>query len=325
MVVRLWLAEPGAIEIVAVNDLAPAGQMAHLLEFDSVHGRLQGPVVAGADSFTAGARKIRYTQIAEPEKLPWKELGIDVVFECTGRMLKTELAQKHLAAGASRVVLSAPPKSPEIRTLAYQINHETFNPAADRIVSNASCTTNCLAPLAKVLDESFDVISGLMVTVHAYTNDQNIHDAPHKKDWRRARAAALSMIPTTTGAAKAVGEVLPHLKGRLSGYAVRVPTPDVSLTDLTARVKAKASRDGINAAMKKSAEGPLKGVLQYEDRPLVSMDFKGNSSSCIFDSRLTQVLDDGLVKVVGWYDNETGYSARMLDLGAYVGSHRQAE
>ncbi len=317
---RLWLENPGEMEIVAVNDLAPIDQMAHLLEFDSVHRRLKWPVKVEGDSLAVAGRKIRYTSIPEPEKLPWKDLGIDVVFECTGRLLKTELAKKHLDAGARRVILSAPPKSPEIKTLAYKVNHETFDPKTDLIVSNASCTTNCLAPMAMVLDREFDVVSGLMVTVHAYTNDQNIHDSPHKKDLRRARTAGMSMIPTTTGAAKAVGLVLPHLQGKLSGYAVRVPTPDVSLTDLTVHVTKKASRDDINAAMKKASATYLSGVLEYEERPLVSVDFTGNTSSCIFDSRLTQVLDDGLIKTVGWYDNEAGYSARMLDLGRYVGS-----
>ncbi|MCW5828450.1 MAG: type I glyceraldehyde-3-phosphate dehydrogenase [Deltaproteobacteria bacterium] len=316
---RLWMNDPAGIEIVAVNDLAPIEQMAHLLEFDSIHGRLASPVKAGGGEIVAGGRRFRYTSVPEPEKLPWKELGVDIVLECTGRLLKTELAKKHLDAGARRVILSAPPKSPEIRTFAYKVNHETYDPKTDLVISNASCTTNCLAPMAMVLDSAFDITAGLMVTVHSYTNDQNIHDAPHKKDLRRARGAALSMIPTTTGAAKAVGLVLPHLKGRLSGYAVRVPTPDVSLTDLTVQVSRKADRDAVNEAMRKAAEGSLRGVLEYEDRPLVSVDFTGNPASCIFDSRLTQTMGDGLVKVVGWYDNETGYSARMLDLARYVG------
>jgi len=317
---RLWLDDPKGLDVVAINDLAPIDQMAHLLEFDSVHRRLRWPVKVDGQDIVVNGKRIRYTQIPEPEKLPWKDLAVDVVFESTGRLLKTELARKHLDAGAKRVILSAPPKSPEIRTLAYKVNHETFDPKTDFIVSNASCTTNCLAPMAMVLDREFDIISGLMVTVHSYTNDQNIHDAPHKKDLRRARNAGMSMIPTTTGAAKAVGFVLPHLKGRLSGYAVRVPTPDVSLTDLTVHTTKKPSRDEINEAMKRASEGPLAGILEYEERPLVSSDFTGNTSSCIFDARLTQVLDDGLIKAVGWYDNETGYSARMLDLGRYVAS-----
>ncbi len=317
---RLWLENPAGLEIVAVNDLAPIDQMAHLLEFDSVHRRLEWPVKIEGSDLVIGQKRIRYTSIPEPEKLPWKELGVDVVFECTGRLLKTEQAKKHLDAGAKRVILSAPPKSDDIKTFAYKVNHETFDPKTDLIVSNASCTTNCLAPMAMVLDREFDIISGLMVTVHSYTNDQNIHDAPHKTDIRRARNANLSMIPTSTGAAKAVGLVLPHLKSRLSGYAVRVPTPDVSLTDLTVHVSKKTGRDAINAAMKKASETYLSGVLEYEDRALVSVDFTGDQASCIFDSKLTQTLEDGLIKVVGWYDNECGYSSRMLDLGRYIGS-----
>ncbi|MEW6775818.1 MAG: type I glyceraldehyde-3-phosphate dehydrogenase [Bdellovibrionota bacterium] len=320
---RAWLSEGALpdVEIVAINDLGAIDQMAHLLKYDSIHGRFPHPISAGEGRLLVGGREIAYVSEPEPEKLPWKSLGIDIVLECTGRMLKKELASKHLTAGAKRVLLSAPPKEAGIPTIVLGVNETSFNPKKDLIVSNASCTTNCLAPLALALDEEFGIERGLMVTVHSYTNDQNLHDSPHKKDWRRARAGAISMIPTTTGAARAVGEVLPHLKGKLSGYAVRVPTPAVSLTDLTVELKKNTDREAINARMKHWAEGRLKGILSWTDEPLVSIDLRGDPHSCIFDSRCTQTVGERMAKVVAWYDNEMGYSHRLIELAAYIGRH----
>lgn len=323
VVTRCWLDDPDLpdVEIVGINDLADAEQMAHLLRYDSVHGRFPHEVRLEGDTLHIGSHAARYTSIADPAQLPWKELDVDIVLECTGLMLKKELAQKHLDAGAKRVLLSAPPKGEGVPTIVLGVNEKTFDPSSDLVVSNASCTTNCLAPLAHVLHEEFGMERGLMVTVHSYTNDQNMHDSPHKKDWRRARAGGLSMIPTSTGAAKAVGLVLPHLKGRLSGYAVRVPTPNVSLLDLTVQTRDPVSVESINEAVKRRASSDLDNILRWTDEPLVSRDLLGDPHSCIFDSLCTQVADDHLAKVVAWYDNEVGYSYRLIELAAYVGRH----
>ncbi len=325
---RAWLADMTLhdLEIVAVNDLSDIAQMAHLLKYDSVHGRFPHAIEVDGGKLRVKGHEISYTSESEPEKLPWKQQKVDVVLECTGRMLRRDLAEKHIQAGARRVVLSAPPKDrpqegERIPTIVLGVNENSFDARKELVVSNASCTTNCLAPLAQCLDEEFGLERGLMVTVHSYTNDQNLHDAPHGDDWRRARAAALSMVPTSTGAAKAVGDVLPHLKGRLSGYAVRVPTPDVSLTDLTCQLRSAVSVEQINAAARKWAEGRLKGILRYTDEPLVSMDFRGDPHSCIFDARCTLVADGHMAKVVAWYDNEVGYSYRLIELAGYIGRH----
>jgi len=303
------------LEIVAINDLDSPATLAHLLKYDSVHGPFAGEVEAREASIVVNGREIPVTAIREPEKLPWKDLGVETVFECTGRFTAREAAAKHLDAGARKVIISAPAKNPDI-TFCYGINHDQYDPAKHHIVSNASCTTNCLAPVAKVLFDAFGIERGLMTTVHSYTNDQNILDLPHK-DLRRARAAAMSMIPTTTGAAKAVGEVLPALKGKLTGMAVRVPTPNVSMVDFTAIVSRKASADEINAAFKAAAEGALRGVLNYSEEPLVSIDYNHSPWSSTVDALSTIVIDD-MVKVLAWYDNEWGFSNRMVDMGKLV-------
>jgi glyceraldehyde 3-phosphate dehydrogenase len=300
-----------SVEIVAINDIDAPATLAHLLKYDSVHGRYHGEVHATAKGIVVDGREIPVSAIKEPEKLPWKDLKVDVVLECTGRFTEREAASKHLTAGARKVLISAPAKGQDI-TLCYGINDAQYDPAKHHIVSNASCTTNCLAPVAKVLLETFGIERGLMTTVHSYTNDQRILDLPHS-DLRRARAAAMSMIPTSTGAAKAVGEVIPALKGKLTGMAVRVPTPNVSMVDLTAALSRKATAEEINAAMKKAADGPMKGVLNYTDEPLVSIDFNHTPWSSTVDAGATIVIDD-LVKVIAWYDNEWGFSNRMVDV-----------
>lgn len=305
------LLEKDNVVVVAINDLTDNQTLAHLLKYDSIHGRFNGTVVADAESITVNGHKIHAYAERDPKLLPWKDLGVDVVLESTGRFVDEAGAGQHLTAGARKVVISAPAKG-NIPTVVLGVNDETLT-GSETIISNASCTTNCLGPMAKVLDEHFGIEKGYMMTVHAYTADQNLQDAPHN-DLRRARAAALSIVPTSTGAAKAIGLVLPNLKGKLDGSAVRVPTPTGSLTDLTVILKKEATREEINAAMKQAAEsGPLKGILFYCEDPIVSADIVGDPHSCIFDSELT-MASGNLVKVLGWYDNESGYSARVADL-----------
>ncbi len=316
-VFRASLNEP-ELEFVAINDITDAKTLAHLLRYDSIHGQLDAAVVAEDNALVVDGKRIEIIQERDPGKLPWGNLGVDIALESTGLFTAREQASLHLSAGAKKVIISAPAKNPDI-TVCYGVNHTNYDPASHHIVSNASCTTNCLAPLAKVLHESFGITRGLMTTVHAYTNDQRILDLPHS-DIRRARAAALSMIPTSTGAARAVGEVLPELKGKLDGMAVRVPTANVSVVDLVAELGKTVSADAVNAAMRTAAEGPLKGVLQYCEEELVSVDFNGNPHSSIFDSALTKVMDDNFVKVLSWYDNEWGFSNRMRDMTLFIGS-----
>lgn len=303
-------------EIVAINDLTDAPTLAHLLKYDSVHGIFDADVKAKDSSLVIDGREIRITAEKSPENLPWKDLGVDIVVESTGLFTDREKAAKHLDAGAKTVLISAPAKEPDI-TVCLGINEEQLDPSKHKIISNASCTTNCLAPIAKVLHKEFGIIRGLMTTIHSYTNDQRILDLPHK-DLRRARAAAISMIPSTTGAAKAIGLVLPELKGKLDGFSMRVTTPNVSVVDLVAEMQKDVTAEEINAAMKKWADGPMKGILQYVDVPLVSVDFNGNPHSSIFDSTLTRVMEGRMVKVISWYDNEWGYSSRLRDLILYI-------
>ncbi len=300
------------IDFVAVNDLTNAATLAHLLKYDSVLGNLQTAVKASGDGITVGSDQFKVLSIKDPAQLPWKDLGVEVVFESTGFFTDRDGAAKHLAAGAKKVIITAPAKKPDI-TIVLGVNDDKYDPAQHHIISNASCTTNCLAPLAKVIHESFGLRKGWMTTVHSYTNDQNLLDLPHK-DLRRARAAALSMIPTSTGAATAVGEVLPDLKGKLDGFAMRVPTPNVSVVDLNALVDKKTSGEEVNAALRAAADGPLKGILMMSDDPLVSIDFRGNPFSSIVDSAYTKVMDGDFIKVLSWYDNEWGYSNRCVDL-----------
>lgn len=300
------------VQVVAINDLTDVKTLAHLLTYDSVHGRMKTQVETTADSIKVGGHEVKVYAMKDPSQLPWKELGIDVVIESTGIFTDREGAARHLSAGARKVVISAPATG-GVKTVVLGVNDALIT-AEDDILSNASCTTNCLAPMAKVLHEKFGLEKGYITTVHAYTADQRLQDAPHK-DLRRARAAALSMVPTSTGAAKAVGEVLPELKGKLDGVAVRVPTPDGSLTDLVAILKREVTREEINIAMKEAAEGPLRGILEYCADPIVSVDVIGNRHSCVFDAALT-ATNGNLVKVMGWYDNEAGYSERVCDLVA---------
>jgi glyceraldehyde 3-phosphate dehydrogenase len=306
------------IDIVAVNDLTDARTLAHLLKYDSILGNLQADISAAADGITVDGDAFTVLAEKDPAALPWKALGVDVVFEATGRFTKRDDAAKHITAGARRVVITAPAKGPDV-TVVMGVNHETYDPSKHAIVSNASCTTNCLAPVAKVLHDTFGIARGWMTTIHAYTNDQNLLDLPHK-DLRRARAAALSMIPTTTGAASAVGEVLPALKGRLDGVAVRVPTPNVSLVDLAAQLEKTTTGDAVNAAFAEAANGAYKGIIQYVTEPLVSIDFRGNPHSAMLDSSYTKVMDGTFVKIFAWYDNEWGYSSRCVDLLRYMAS-----
>jgi glyceraldehyde 3-phosphate dehydrogenase len=309
------LLEKDNVEIVAINDLTDNATLAHLLKYDSVHGRFNGTVSSDADSITVNGKAIKSFAERDPKLLPWASLGIDVVLESTGRFIDQDGAGQHLTAGARKVIISAPAKG-DIPTVVLGVNDETLTDQMT-IISNASCTTNCLAPMAKVLDDTFGIEKGFMTTVHAYTADQNLQDAPHS-DLRRSRAAAYSIIPTSTGAAKAVGLVLPHLKGKLDGNAMRVPTPDGSVTDFTALLKRDATVAEINAALKAAADGPMKGILEYTTDEIVSIDIIGNPHSCILDSNLTTAMGN-LVKVVGWYDNEFGYSSRAADLIARVG------
>ena len=304
------------IDFVAVNDLTSAATLAHLLKYDSILGNLNAAISAQGDTISVNNESFKVLSVKDPAQLPWKDLGVDIVFESTGLFTKRDDAAKHLTAGAKRVIITAPAKGPDV-TLLMGVNEGKYDPAKHQIISNASCTTNCLAPAAKVVHERFVIKKGWMTTVHSYTNDQQLLDLPHK-DLRRARAAALSMIPTTTGAALAVGEVMPDLKGKLDGISIRVPTPNVSLVDLVVLTEKKASADDLNAAFKEAAAGPLKGILQYIDEPLVSVDFRGNAHSSIVDSLYTKVIDGEFAKILAWYDNEWGYSNRCIDLLRYL-------
>ncbi len=300
------------IEIIAINDLTDANTLAHLLKYDSVFGGFETDVKAGDGKLIVGSKEVTVVAKGDPAELPWKDLKIDVAIESTGRFVDKAGAGKHLAAGAKKVIISAPAKDPDA-TFVLGVNEHTYDPSKHHVVSNASCTTNCLAPLAKVLHDNFGIVHGLMNTIHSYTNDQKLLDLPHK-DLRRARAAAVSIIPTSTGAAKAVSLVLPELKGKLDGMSLRVPTPNVSVVDFVAEVSKKTTTAEVNAALKEAANGKLKGILQFEESPLVSIDFKGNPHSSIVDAALTSVMDSTMVKVVSWYDNEWGYSCRLRDL-----------
>ncbi len=316
LVFRAAMNHPG-IDIVAINDLTDAATMAHLLTYDSVHGRLDTEAVATESGIELGGKTVGISSVKDPADLPWGDLGVDVVAECTGIFRDRENASKHLEAGARKVIISAPAKEPDI-TIVMGVNSNEYDPRQHHIISNASCTTNCLAPVAKVLLENFGIRNGLMTTVHAYTSDQRLLDFPHK-DLRRARSAALSMIPTTTGAAKAVALVLPELEGKLNGLAIRVPTPNVSIVDFVATIeKSGVTVSDINGALKSASEGALSGILGYSDKPLVSIDFNGSPYSSTVDAPTTYVVEN-MVKVLSWYDNETGYSTRMVDLAAMIG------
>ena len=306
------------LDIVAINDLCDVKVSAHLLKYDSTHRAFGQDVKFDETSISVAGKKIRYTKIKDPTQLPWKDLGVDLVLECTGVFTDREGASKHLQAGAKRVMVSAPATNADL-TVVYGVNHEQYSPDKHTVVSNASCTTNCLAPVAKVLNDAFGIENGLMTTIHSYTNDQPILDAPHK-DLRRARAGALSMIPTSTGAAKAVGLVLPELNGKLNGISVRVPTPNVSLVDLVATTKKEVSAEAVNQALREAAGGVLRGVLHCEDAPLVSSDFIGNAYSSIVDTASTMTSGKNMVKVYAWYDNEYGFSCRMVDMALYMQS-----
>ena len=304
------------IDFVAVNDITSNATLAHLLKYDSILGNLSAAIEATGDGITVDGDHVKVLSERDPAALPWKALGVDIVFESTGLFTKRDDAAKHLAAGAKKVIVTAPAKGPDV-SLVLGVNGETYDPAKHHIISNASCTTNCLAPVAKVLHESFGIRKGWMTTIHSYTNDQVVLDFAHK-DLRRARAAALSMIPTTTGAAVAVGEVMPDLKGRLDGISIRVPTPNVSVVDLAAIVDKTTSADEVNRAFKAAADGPLAGILEYCEAPLVSTDFRGNPHSSIVDAGYTKVMDGDFVKILAWYDNEWGYSSRCVDLVTFI-------
>jgi glyceraldehyde 3-phosphate dehydrogenase len=304
------------IEIVAVNDLTDAQMLAHLLKYDSVHGIFDAEVSSEEDNLIVDGKKIKVYAEKDPSQLPWGELDIDVVIDSTGVFRDEKALMKHIEAGAKKVILSAPAKG-DMKTLVMGVNEESYDPENDKIVSNASCTTNCLAPVVKVLQDQFGIKRGMMTTVHSYTNDQRILDLPHS-DYRRARAAAESMIPTTTGAASAVTKVIPELKGKLDGMAVRVPTPNVSLVDFVAELSTEVTLEDVNAALKKASENELKGILYYNEIPLVSSDYNGNTASSTVDGLSTMVLDNNMVKVIAWYDNESGYSARCIDLALYM-------
>jgi glyceraldehyde 3-phosphate dehydrogenase len=304
------------VEFVAINDLTDARTLAYLLKYDSVHGRFPGRVEVMGDSLSVNGSQVNVMAVKDPGQLPWKDLGVDIVMECTGLFRDRESAAKHLAAGAKKVIISAPAKGPDI-TMVMGVNHQEYDATQHHVISNASCTTNCLAPVAKVVHEKFGIKRGLMTTIHSYTNDQRILDFPHK-DLRRARAAAVSMIPTTTGAAAAVSLVLPALKGKLDGMAIRVPTPNVSVVDLVAEMETDADVEMVNGALEAAAVGELSGILDYSTEPLVSVDFNGTLVSSTVDASSTAVVEKRLVKVLSWYDNEMGYAARMVDLAAYV-------
>ncbi|MBB6281914.1 type I glyceraldehyde-3-phosphate dehydrogenase [Geobacillus subterraneus] len=316
-VFRAALKNPN-IEVVAVNDLTDANTLAHLLKYDSVHGQLDAEVSVSGNNLIVNGKEIIVKAERDPAQLAWNEIGVEIVVESTGRFTKREDAAKHLEAGAKKVIISAPATNEDI-TIVMGVNQDKYDPKNHHVISNASCTTNCLAPFAKVLHEKFGIIRGMMTTVHSYTNDQQILDLPHK-DLRRARAAAESIIPTTTGAAKAVALVLPELKGKLNGMAMRVPTPNVSVVDLVAELEKEVTVEEVNAALKAAAEGELKGILAYNEEPLVSRDYNGNPASSTIDALSTMVLEGKMVKVVSWYDNETGYSHRVVDLAAYIAS-----
>lgn len=315
--VRCLVQDPSAFDLVVINDLTDSKTLGHLLKYDSIHGRFPGTVSVQKDGLVINDDTVKITALKDPGELPWKDNGVDIVIESTGIFRKRSQAQKHIDAGGRKVIISAPADDPDI-TLACGINLDSYDPGKHHIMSNASCTTNCLAPVAKVLHETFGIETGLMTTIHSYTNDQNILDLPHK-DLRRARAAALSMIPTSTGAAAALKEVLPALAGKLDGMAIRVPTPNVSLVDLTVRLSKTVSRDDINNAFRSAAQGALKGVLAVTEEPLVSVDFNGDKHSATVDLTETIVLKD-MVKVLAWYDNEAGYSQRLFDLAKFVAS-----
>ncbi|MBP2655243.1 MAG: gap [Firmicutes bacterium] len=305
-----------AVDIVAVNDLTDAETLAHLLKYDSIHGTLDAEVKAQNGNIVVNGKVIKVLAERDPANLPWKDLGVTVVVESTGRFTDGDKAAAHIKAGAKKVIISAPAKGEDI-TIVMGVNHDKYDAAKHNIISNASCTTNCLAPFAKVLNDKFGIKHGMMTTVHSYTNDQQILDLPHK-DLRRARAAGMSIIPTTTGAAKAVALVIPELKGKLNGFAMRVPTPNVSVTDLVVELEKSATAEEINAALKAAAEGELKGIMAYSDEPLVSRDYNGNPNSSIVDALSTMVVDGTAAKVVSWYDNEWGYSNRVVDLIKFI-------
>ena len=312
------LLESGAdVEVVGINDLTDTGTLAHLLKYDSILGRIGVPVSAAEGAIVVSGTNIPVYAEKDPAALPWGEVGADIVVESTGIFTNADDARKHVTAGAKKVIISAPAKGEDI-TIVMGVNDADYDPATDVIISNASCTTNCLAPMAKAIDDAFGIERGLMTTIHAYTNDQRILDFPHS-DLRRARAAAINMIPTSTGAAKAIALVMPHMKGKLDGYAMRVPVPTGSATDLTVELKTAATKEEINAVVKKAAEGPMKGILQYTEDPIVSTDIVTDPSSCIFDAGMTNA-NGNMVKVLGWYDNEWGYSNRLVDLVGLVGS-----
>jgi glyceraldehyde 3-phosphate dehydrogenase len=313
---RALLAQGADVEVVGINDLTDINTLAHLLKYDSILGRLNQEVTVVGDSIKVGNKSFKVVADRDPANLPWAALGADVVIESTGHFTDADKAAAHIKAGAKKVIISAPAKGEDI-TIVMGVNHDKYDPANHHVISNASCTTNCLAPFAKVLDEEFGIVKGMMTTIHAYTNDQVILDFPHK-DLRRARAAAINMIPTTTGAAKAISLVLPQLKGKLDGYAMRVPVPTGSATDLTVQLGREVTKEEVNAAIKKAAEGPLKGILEYTEDPIVSSDIVTSPASSIFDAGLTYVNGD-TIKVVSWYDNEWGYSNRLVDLVGFVG------
>jgi len=300
------------LEFVCINDITDPPTLAHLLKYDSVHGKIKATVEAAEGAVVVDGKKIRITAIKNPAELPWKEMGVAIALECTGLFTDKEKASSHLKAGARKVVISAPAKGEDL-TLVMGVNHDKYDPRNHHVISNASCTTNCLAPMAKVIHDTFGIERGLMTTIHSYTNDQRILDLPHR-DLRRARAAAMSMIPTTTGAAKAVGLVLPELKGKLDGMSIRVPTPNVSVVDLVAVLKKTVTAKDVNQALKEAAQGKLKGILAVHEEPLVSIDFNGSTTSSNVDASLTSVMDGTLLKVLSWYDNESGFSQRMVDL-----------
>ena len=316
-VFRAALKNPN-VEVVAINDLTDANMLAHLLQYDTVHGTLEEKVTVDGDSIVVAGQKIKVIAERDPAQIGWGDLGVEVVVESTGRFTDRADAAKHIEAGAKKVIISAPASNEDI-TIVMGVNNEAYDASKHDVISNASCTTNCLAPFAKVLNEKFGIKRGMMTTVHSYTNDQQILDLPHK-DYRRARAAAESIIPTTTGAAKAVALVLPELKGKLNGMAMRVPTPNVSVVDLVAELEKEVTAEEVNAALKAAAEGELKGILEYSELPLVSADYNGNTHSSSIDALSTMVMEGNMVKVLSWYDNETGYSNRVVDLIDYIAS-----
>jgi glyceraldehyde 3-phosphate dehydrogenase len=316
LVARIAAKDPG-FELVGVNDITDAKTLAHLFKHDSVHGRFKGEVAYAGESVTIDGKVVKVSAVREPAKLPWKELGADIVIESTGIFRSREAAEGHIDAGAKKVIISAPAKGGDVPSFVIGVNHDQYDPAKHHVMSNASCTTNCVVPVAKVLHGSFKIERAFMTTIHAYTNDQRILDQPHS-DLRRARAAAMSMIPTTTGAAKLIGVIFPELEGRVDGMAIRVPTADVSIVDLSCNVAKSTTVEEVNAAFKAAAEGGLKGVLEYMTEPLVSVDMVGNPHSSIFDPALTSVVDGSLVKAYSWYDNEYGYSCRLVDLMGHI-------